>query len=375
MAPQEKQQKMSLSQANSTPAQAAEPTWLATHLAGNSEVVPYGGSMTPPRLDAPAAEMAALAHGCAVHDLGWRRRIAVKGSDAVRWLNGMVTNSVRDLEAGQSVWNLVLDAQGHILGELTVIHAATGLELVIEAAQYEKIFAHLDRFIIMDDVELTPVEGVTALGVAGPKAAETLAKLGIPAPEKPEQNTTAEWQGATLRVEREFEALVPHFTLCAEKAKAGKLWQALRETGAVAVGCEQLEALRIAEAIPAYGVDMVERDLPQESSQDRALHANKGCYIGQEIVERVRARGMVRRHLRALALSGPVPAAGTALLQEDGSSAGEITSAAALALAGGKRVVALARIPAAVEVRKPKILYQAGNQTGTARLLDAPESF
>ena len=93
------------------------------------------------------------------------------------------------------------------------------------------------------------------------------------------------------------------------------------------VGCQALEALRIAEGIPAYGIDMAERDLPQETSQMRALHFSKGCYLGQEIVERIHSRGNVHRHLRQLELTGPLPAAGTELTL-DGAAAGNITSAA-----------------------------------------------
>ena len=74
----------------------------------------------------------------------------------------------------------------------------------------------------------------------------------------------------------------------------------LRTAGATQVGCAALEKLRIAEGIPTYGVDFVERDLPQETSQLRALSFNKGCYLGQEIVERIRSRGNVHRHLRPL---------------------------------------------------------------------------
>ncbi len=101
------------------------------------------------------------------------------------------------------------------------------------------------------------------------------------------------------------------------------------------MGTAALEAFRIAEGIPAYGVDMVERDLPQETSQLRALHFNKGCYLGQEIVERIRSRGNVHRHLRQLELEGPLPEPG-AKLTVDGAEAGHITSAAELPLATGR---------------------------------------
>src|SRR5208282_539517 len=109
--------------------------------------------------------------------------------------------------------------------------------------------------------------------------------------------------------------------------------------------------LRIAEAIPAYGVDMAERDLPQETAQMRALHFSKGCYLGQEIVERIRSRGNVHRHLRPLELTGPAPAAGAELALEDGTAAGQITSAAELPLASGSRVFALGMIRTEAETR------------------------
>ena len=110
-----------------------------------------------------------------------------------------------------------------------------------------------------------------------------------------------------------YGVLAPHYELWVRAAEIPALWQALIEAGATPVGAASLEAFRIAEGIPAYGIDIAERDLPQETSQMRALHFNKGCYLGQEIVERIRSRGSVHRHLRPLELFGPVPAAGTEL--------------------------------------------------------------
>ncbi len=99
--------------------------------------------------------------------------------------------------------------------------------------------------------------------------------------------------------------LAPHYEFWLPSAGLAKLWSCLRTAGATPVGCASLEAFRIAEGIPAYGIDMVERDLPQETSQMRALHFSKGCYLGQEIVERIRSRGNVHRHLRPLELDRP----------------------------------------------------------------------
>ena len=109
-------------------------------------------------MDAPERETAALATGAAAHDLGWLRRVAVRGEDRFRWLSGMVTNTVNELGGNAGAWNLVLNAQGRIQGDLTVWREGDELEMVIAADQYEQLLAHLERFIIMDDVELVALE-------------------------------------------------------------------------------------------------------------------------------------------------------------------------------------------------------------------------
>src|ERR1700733_9616244 len=318
----------------------------------------YHGVLTPRELDAPELEIAALCQGAALHDLGWMRRVAVRGADRFRWLSGMVTNTVNDLFPNTGAWNLVLNAQGRIQGDLTVwregeeqspqrrtpdpdalkngdqlsgtpFAGESELELEIAADQYDKLMAHLNHFIIMDDVELVPLNeeqvgeagSETAVGVTGPQAGEVLE-----------------------RVERGYGALAAHYEFWLPSAGLSKLWSCLRTAGATPTGCASLEVFRIAEGIPAYGIDMQERDLPQETAQIRALHFTKGCYLGQEIVERIRSRGNVHRHLRPLELLGPAPAAGTELTLEDGKPAGQITSAAALPLGKGTRVFALGMI-------------------------------
>jgi len=116
---------------------------------------------------------------------------------------------------------------------------------------------------------------------------------------------------------------------------------------------------------------MVDRDLPQETSQMRTLHFNKGCYLGQEIVERIRSRGNVHRHLRQLELDGPVPPSGTKLTI-DGAEVGHITSSAELPLSGAARVFALGMIRAEAEARDLPLSYAAGELTGNARILVSP---
>jgi folate-binding protein YgfZ len=336
--------------------------------------------------------------------------VDVRGVDRFRWLSGMVTNTVNDLFPNSGAWNLVLNAQGRIQGDLTVWRGGeelspqrrnpadsakkgdhllgtpfageSGLELEIAADQFDKLMAHLNHFIIMDDVELVSLgeEQVgeagseTAVGLTGPQADAVLGRLGLPVLSQPMRGTSVEWNGLDLRILRVYGVLAPHYEFWLPSAGLGKLWACLRTAGATPVGAASLEAFRIAEGIPAYGADIAERDLPQETSQMRALNFSKGCYLGQEIVERIRSRGNVHRHLRPLELSGPLPAAGAELTQDDGKAAGHITSVAGLPLPRGRRTFALAMVRAEAELRDAPFNYTAGSAAGTARILASPPS-
>jgi folate-binding protein YgfZ len=302
------------------------------------------------------------------------RRIAIRGEDRFRWLSGMVSNTVNDIPSNGGAWNLVLNAQGRIQGDLTTWREGESLLVEIAADQYARLLAHLEHFIVMDDVELVPLgqeTPETVVGLTGPKASEVLERVGLPTLSEPMTGTTVEWNGWRLRIVRGYGALGAHYEFFLPSAGLSKLWSCLRTAGADPVGARALEEFRIAEGIPVYGVDIAERDLPQETSQTRALHFNKGCYLGQEIVERIRSRGNVHRHLRSLELSGPVPKTGTELTM-GGAAAGQITSAAELNLPKGRRAFALAMLRSEAEAGNEQLTYRVGTDEGSARVLPAP---
>ena len=363
-------------------ATTAPSTPLATLLASAakpSPLVEYHGVFTVRELDAPETETANLTSGAAVHDLGWLRRVAVRGRDRFRWLSGMVSNMVRDLPANGGAWNLVLNSQGRIQGDLYVWRDGDELELEICADQYTKLLGHLEHFIIMDDVELVALgketgASETVLGLTGPQADDVLKRMGLPGLTEPMSGTRVEWNGLDLKILRSYGAIAPHYELWTPTAGLTRLWRTLSTAGALPVGAATLEAFRVAEGIPNYGIDISERDLPQETSQLRALHFNKGCYLGQEIVERIRSRGNVHRHLRSLELTGPLPASGTELRLE-GEVVGQVTSAAELPLVNGNRSFGLGVVRAEADARNLPLHYTTGNAEGSARLLSAPPSF
>ena len=333
-----------------------------------------GTRATQPVGTAPAdfgdarTEFQALVAGCGLYDLGSRAKISLGGSDRARWLNGMVTNNIRDLAPGGGVYALLLNPQGHILGDLYAYNRGESLLVDTDQSQVGKILAVFDKYIIMDDVEVADIsDKLTAIGVAGPSAGECLRRAGIDVPALGTlQFVELTWQQISLTLVRGDNPLVESFELWLAPASYENLHENLVKAGAKPVGTAAVELFRIAVGIPRYGADIRERDLPQETEQERALSFVKGCYVGQEIVERIRSRGQVRRKFAGFDVQGALPGPGTKI-QVDGKEVGEITSAASLPWVSGDRGVALGYIRR--EAATPgKLLDAGGSQATVARL-------
>jgi len=288
------------------------------------------------------AEFGQLVSGCGLLDLSARAKVTITGGDRVRWLNGMVTNNVRDLAPGHGVYTFLLNPQGHILGDLYAYNRGESLLVDIDQVQLEKTLATFDRYIIMDDVEVVNLgDKLTATGIVGPKTAATLQAAGFKSAQlEPLQLVDLSWQNRGMTLVRGDNPAVAWYELWCAPGDVPPLHDALKQAGARMAGGSAVDLLRIASGLPRYGQDIRERDLPQETEQERALNFNKGCYIGQEIVERIRSRGAVHRKLSGFEVRGPLPGPGTKI-QWDGKDIGEITSAAVLPLPGGDRSVAL----------------------------------
>jgi len=265
----------------------------------------------------PLAEHAALRHGAGVMDLSSRSRLCLVGADRARYLHGQVTNDVKKLTPGAGTYATVTTAKGKMESDLNIFCLADELLLDFEPGLTEKISQRLGKFIVADDVQIVdaaPHYGL--LTVQGPQAAEVVSALGLfgELPAKPYGSVKIAdaMLGEIYLANRPrlgtvgYDLYVPNDAM---GAVADKLIAAAKQTGGRAVGWTAFEIARIEAGIPRFGADMDETNIPLECGlESRAVSYSKGCYIGQEVINRIHSIGRVNRELRGLQLADDLPA-------------------------------------------------------------------
>jgi aminomethyltransferase len=257
----------------------------------------------------------ALLNDAALIDLTARGRIRVTGEDAARLLHAMTTNHVQGMQPGEGLYVFLLNAQGKILADANLFRFADHFLIDTEPETRQKVFEHLDQYIIADDVSLQDIsESTSCISLEGPRAFAHAKQLGIPEP--PKDLAHVQWD----------ERTVAALSVTGEPGLR-ILGPAFQPKGIETATADDAEAARIMHYRPRYGDEIDERSLPQETQQMRAVHFSKGCYLGQEIVERIRSRGHVNRVLMGFyGESGDAPPAGSVIIAM-GKEAGEVASA------------------------------------------------
>jgi len=326
-----------------------------THLSAGAKLGVWFGCALPDDFGDAAAEYRRARESVALIDKNYRAYLSFTGPDRVRYLNAILTNNIKDLAAGQGNVSLLLNPQGHILAEIETYAFADKLFCVSYAMIRERLIEWLDKYIIMDDVTMTDdTERYGTLALEGPKAAEVTRSLsGIDLEQLSElagvdaeiprfaQDDIAGKSGTKVvipcRIVKRSPGGVAGAEFVAERGRLQELWQTLsdaaRSYGCGPMGYSALSALRLSQGVPWFGYDFGEKQIPHEAGlQGSHISYTKGCYTGQEIVERVRSRGQVNRQRVQLVFSGDsskeiVPEPGTTLTL-DGKEVGYVTRAA-----------------------------------------------
>src|SRR5689334_10614339 len=308
----------------------------AVHAAAGAKMGVWFGCALPDYFGDPAAEYRSARDTVALIDKNYRAYISFTGPDRVRYLNAILTNNIKDLGAGQGTVSLLLNPQGHILAEIETYAFADRLLCVSFAMIREQLIEWLDKYIIMDDVKLideSPRYGT--LAVEGPKAAALVQEVaGTDILKLEELSCRGSAVGSIpCRIVKRSPGGVPGAEFLAERERLAELWQVLSDAArwheGGPMGYTALSGLRLSQGIPWFGYDFGEKQIPHEAGlQDSHISYTKGCYTGQEIVERVRSRGQVNRQRVRLTLSGDLVPEANTTLTVDGKEVGYVTRAA-----------------------------------------------
>jgi aminomethyltransferase len=276
----------------------------------------------------PAAEYRAMRERVGVIDRSMLGKVTVTGRDRQAFLQGMLTNDVKGLTAGKGTGAAFLDALGKVMVLLSVYALDDRLLIELPPSFTEKTLERLDHFLISEKVYFEAVYSAFAIvAVQGPAAADLLSRLaGRTLVLAPYEHVEVAIAGEPVRVIHRREGGVAGFHCWTAAAHGGALWAAIADV-AVPVGMQALDTLRVEAGIPWYGHDVDETLIFPETRLEQLVSFTKGCYIGQEVVARVKYRGHINRGLSGMVLEGDrVPAAGARVVAE-GKEIGRVTSA------------------------------------------------
>jgi folate-binding protein YgfZ len=283
------------------------------------------------------AAYAAARQKSAFFERSGRGRIVVSGADRRSYLQGLLTNDIDRLAAGQGCYAAYLTAQGRMIADLHVFELGDVVLLVVPGEVKDLVLEKLDQFIFSEDVQLGDVtETFAELAVVGPDAADAIAGVAADGsaaalrelPDHGNRRTTVDGQPAI--VARIDDVGVPAYSVFLDRGQADGFRAALARAGAIELDPPTAEVLRVEGGVPLFARDMDAETIPLEAGiERRAISMTKGCYVGQEVIVRVlhRGHGRIARKLVGVALDGgDVPPQGTAV-HADGKDVGRVTSA------------------------------------------------
>jgi aminomethyltransferase len=307
----------------------------AAHEKAGASFAEYFGCNMPERFSTFEEEYRFARETVALVDKNYRAFFRFTGPDRVRYVNAILTNNIKDLQPGQGNLSLLLNPQGHILAEVETQALPDYLLAVSYAMIRDSLHATLDKFIIMDDVTLEDVtDSMAVVALEGPATPaivrelcrvelESLTELG---------HTKTSVAGTPCRIARRSPGGVPGAEFITARERIAEVWaaleQAARQHGGGPIGYGALSVLRLEAGIPWFGYDFDDTVIPHEAGLEHShINYTKGCYTGQEIVERVRSRGHVNRKRVGLRFSGAALPERKAALTSSGKDAGHVTRA------------------------------------------------
>jgi aminomethyltransferase len=333
------------------------------HLSQGATLGEYHGTLVPSCFTDPVGEHKAVREASGLFDFSFRGKFGMKGRDHARFLHRIVSNDIKRLTPGQGTYATLLNPQGHILVDMRLYCAGDRFLVDTDTDLRDKALEGLKRYVVADQVEFIPLE-LYALAFQGPRARPLLEKtlhISLPAMQEFDHFAT-NYAGFPVRVVCAGSTGEEGYEVWAGAKELLAVWGAAcgqaPTYGMLSCGTQALETLRIEAGIPRYGQELGEDTIPNEAGLWNALSFNKGCYVGQEIVERARSRGHVNWKLMGLVVESEVPPPPGEKLARDGREIGEVTSSCVSPTLG--KTIALAYLRREVAEPGTKLEFLSG---------------
>jgi glycine cleavage system T protein len=335
------------------------------------------GWAMPSHFGSVEAEYAAVRSAAGLIDRCHRGLLQLTGPDRLSFLQGMLSNDLRTLKPGEGQHAAVLNQHGKVLGDVRVLQSENSFYLILWESIKDKIVDHLNRYLVADEVEIADRSAEYGiLSIQGPQSKGLLQKLVGQAelPGRPTQHTVVDVGVAEICVvldgdtgEVGFDLIIP---VAALEDVAQRATDVGKQLSAMWVGEQALDILRIEAGIPRYGIDFTEDNLLLETGLDHAVSFTKGCYLGQEVIERIRSRGHVNRKLVGLFIDGRTAASPGAAICAAAKEVGSITSSVYSPSLGG--LIALGYVHRDFWSAGTKLLVKHDNALIPAMVSDLP---
>jgi folate-binding protein YgfZ len=337
--------------------------------------VAYEGVRTPAWYSGIKAEWKALDEGAGVLDASWRRWFTAVGEERREFLHGQTTASVTTLAPGTGAPAATLTAQGRPIAMFALYETGERIWIASTVAGAPAARTALSRFLVADDCDFEDDVEARCMTIAGPRAADILARNGAAgAPSLGAWATTStSLAGEDVQIFSRSDLRVPCYdvVVCNSEGKPGdgdRVLRAIESSGAVRCGVSALEIVRIESGTVRYGVDVDEKRIAVEARLEWSIHFAKGCYVGQEVIERAVSRGRINHEICLLEVSRDVEA-GAAV--EGGADSDVVTSVAVSPRLGP---IALAYLPAAKTAAGTKVMLRSGDASSKAVVLPWPRA-
>ncbi len=340
-----------------------------------AEARDVSGCPVLPHFGDPAGEYRALRTGFAIVDRSTRGLVELTGKDRISWLHNLTTNQVRTLGPNDGNYAFALNVKGRIEFDLNMLVLPECVRLDIDRAFVSRAIRHFDKYTIVEDVRLADRTGeFVRLGIAGPRMGDVMASLKADAAIAMAQlaSGSLSWRGADVPYFRHDFCGVPAVELLLPADRAVEFWESLTP----AAGFDAVEAMRIEAGIPRSTLEIHDDILPAETDQlERGVSYQKGCYLGQEVVERMRSRGGLARRLVGVVVAGAeLPPRGAEFHIDQGATVGKLTSACQSPALGSIIALGYVKLAATAPGTRLHVAWDGGVAEGVVSALPFPGS-